>query len=69
MKRNILIIEDDVVFGRSMSNWLKKNHMDSVCVTRLSVARKELLSKEYDLVLADLRPAGREQHGTAQVDE
>lgn len=55
MKRNILIIEDDVVFGRSMGNWLKKNHMDSVCITRLSVARKELLSKEYDLVLADLR--------------
>lgn len=24
MKRNILIIEDDVVFGRSMGNWLKK---------------------------------------------
>lgn len=54
MKR-ILIIEDDVVFGRSISNWLKKQEMECEHVTTLTSARKFLASKDFDLVLADLR--------------
>lgn len=55
MKATILIIEDDVVFSRSISNWLKKKEMETECVTTLSASRKKLMSGEYDLVLADLR--------------
>ena len=53
--KNILIIEDDVVFSRSISNWLKKKGMTTGHVATLSAARKELQAKEFDLVLADLR--------------
>lgn len=53
--KNILIIEDDVVFSRSISNWLKKKGMATAYVVTLSAARKELQVKKFDLVLADLR--------------
>lgn len=53
--RKILIIEDDVVFGRSIGNWLKKQGMECRHVTTLASARKSLASDEFDLVLADLR--------------
>ena len=53
--KNILIIEDDVVFSRSISNWLKKKGMATGHVSTLSAARKELQVKKFDLVLADLR--------------
>lgn len=49
--KNILIIEDDVVFSRSISNWLKKKGMATGHVSTLSAARKELQVKEFDLVL------------------
>ena len=55
MKRTILIIEDDIIFSRSISNWLKKKNIETECVTHLSSARRKLSSGEYDLVLADLR--------------
>ena len=53
--KTILIIEDDVVFGRSIGNWLRKKGIDTAHVGTLSAARKELQAKEFDLVLADLR--------------
>ena len=53
--KNILIIEDDVVFSSSISNWLKKKGMATGHVSTLSAARKELQVKKFDLVLADLR--------------
>ena len=53
--KKILIIEDDVVFGRSIGNWLKKQGMECRHVTALAPARKSLASEEFDLVLADLR--------------
>lgn len=53
--KNILIIEDDVIFSRSISNWLKKKGMATGHVSTLSAARKELQVKKFDLVLADLR--------------
>lgn len=51
----ILIIEDDVVFGRSMSNWLRKQEMNSECATSLTTAKKCLQDRRYDMILADLR--------------
>lgn len=53
--KKILIIEDDVVFGRSIGNWLKKQGLECRHVTTLALARKSLMSDEFDLVLADLR--------------
>lgn len=53
--KKILIVEDDVVFSRSISNWLKKQDIETYCVATIRDARKSLQEKEYDLVLADLR--------------
>lgn len=50
--KKILVIEDDVVFGRSIGNWLKKQGMECRHVTALAPARKSLMSEEFDLVLA-----------------
>lgn len=53
--KNILIIEDDVVFSRTISNWLARQGMKTDSVTKLSDAGKSVKEKEYDLILADLR--------------
>lgn len=53
--KTILIIEDDIVFSRSISNWLVKKGMKTDCVTTLANARKAIGQKEFDLILADLR--------------
>lgn len=51
----ILIIEDDIVFSRTISNWLVKKGMRTECVATLANARKAIEQKEFDLILADLR--------------
>lgn len=53
--RTILIIEDDVVFSRTISNWLMKKGMTTHSVATLANARKAIVEKDFDLVLADLR--------------
>lgn len=53
--KTILIIEDDIVFSRSISNWLVKKGMKTDCVTTLANARKAIEQKEFSLILADLR--------------
>lgn len=53
--KTILIIEDDIVFSRSISNWLVKKGMKTECVATLANARKVIGQKEFDLILADLR--------------
>ena len=53
--KNILIIEDDVIFSRTISNWLTRQGMGTESVTKLSDAKKSVSEKEYDLILADLR--------------
>lgn len=53
--KTILIIEDDIIFSRSISNWLVKKGMETACVATLSDARKAIGQREFDLVLADLR--------------
>ena len=57
--KTILIIEDDVVFGRSIGNWLRKKGMDTAHVGTLSAARKELQAKEFDLVLRSKSPTSK----------
>ncbi len=53
--KNILIIEDDIIFSRTIGNWLVKQGMKVESVTKLSDAKKSVREKEYDLILADLR--------------
>lgn len=53
--KTILIIEDDIVFSRTISNWLIKKGMATVCAITLADARKKIETKEPDLILADLR--------------
>lgn len=53
--RTILIIEDDIIFSRSISNWLVKKGMKTDCVATLANARKAIEQREFDLILADLR--------------
>lgn len=53
--KTILIIEDDIIFSRSISNWLVKKSMKTACVATLSDARKAIGQREFDLILADLR--------------
>ena len=40
--KTILIIEDDIIFSRSISNWLVKKGMETACVATLSDARKTI---------------------------
>ena len=53
--KNILIIEDDVVFSRSISNWLKKKGMATGHVPPLEQPVRNFRLRRFDLVLADLR--------------
>lgn len=53
--KSILIIEDDIIFSRTISNWLSKQGMRVESVTKISDAKKSVREKEYDLILADLR--------------
>lgn len=53
--KTILIIEDDIIYARTISNWLNKQEMKTDSVGSLAKARKAISEKEYDLVLADLR--------------
>ena len=48
--KTILIIEDDIVFSRSISNWLVKKGMKTECVATLANARKAIGQKEFDLL-------------------
>ena len=40
--KTILIIEDDIVFSRSISNWLVKKGMKTECVATHAKARKAI---------------------------
>lgn len=53
--KSILIIEDDIIFSRTIGTWLVKQGMRVESVTKLSDAKKSIREKEYDLILADLR--------------
>lgn len=55
MKHTILIVEDDASFGVMLQTWLKKNDYDAVLATRYAQAKKEITSRNIDLILTDLR--------------
>ena len=55
MKHTILIVEDDASFGVMLQTWLKKNDYDAILATRYAQAKKEITSRDIDLILTDLR--------------
>lgn len=40
--KSILIIEDDIVFSRTISNWLVKQGMKTQCVATIAEARRAI---------------------------
>jgi len=55
MSRTILIVEDDIAFGVLLESWCKKNDFQVVLTSQVKQAKKEILQKDIDLVLTDLR--------------
>lgn len=55
MKHKILIVEDDASFGVMIQTWLKKNNYEADLVSRYEQAKIAISSKDYDLILTDLR--------------
>ena len=55
MKKKILIVEDDVTFGTMLNTWFAKNQWKPVLVSRVELAKQELLQDKFELILSDLR--------------
>jgi two-component system response regulator HydG len=54
-KQRILIVEDDLPFGKMLQTWFVKNGYSVFLCTGVSPAEKKLTENEYDLILTDLR--------------
>lgn len=55
MKRNILIVEDDISFGTLLQGWFKKNGFDTRWCAGIEQAKKEMAKQAFGLVISDLR--------------
>lgn len=55
MVSTVLIVEDDLTFSTMLKTWLGKKGFDVETASTSARARKILLSKEFDLVISDLR--------------
>ena len=55
MVSTVLIVEDDLTFSTMLKTWLGKKEFDVETASTSARARKILLSKEFDLVISDLR--------------
>lgn len=55
MISTVLIVEDDLTFSTMLKTWLGKKGFDVETASTSARARKILLSKEFDLVISDLR--------------
>lgn len=55
MERKILIVEDDITFGKMLESWFEKNGFVAVLLSTVKNAKKEILKQGFDLVLTDLR--------------
>jgi two-component system response regulator HydG len=54
-KQRILIVEDDISYGKMLQAWFVKNGYSVFLCTRVVQAEKELSENDYDLVITDLR--------------
>ena len=55
MKKNILIVEDDVTFGTMLKTWFDKNSWKTTWVSKVEFAKIESQNNSFDLILSDLR--------------
>jgi two-component system response regulator HydG len=55
MERKILIVEDDITFGKMLESWFEKNGFVAVLLSTVKNAKKEILKQRFDLVITDLR--------------
>lgn len=55
MARKILIVEDDITFGKMLESWFERNGFNGVFLSKVKDAKKEILKQAFDLVLTDLR--------------
>ena len=55
MSGEILIVEDNIVLGEVLSRWVCKVGIDADIATHEPAARRRMESKEYSLVLTDVR--------------
>ncbi|MDR2410599.1 MAG: sigma-54 dependent transcriptional regulator [Bacteroidales bacterium] len=55
MERKILIVEDDITFGKMLESWFEKNGFVAVLHSTVKNAKKEISKQGFDLVLTDLR--------------
>lgn len=55
MQKQILIIEDDVTFGTMLTKWFEKKSFKPTWVSKIKMAKQELQTNHFDLVLSDLR--------------
>lgn len=55
MVSSVLIVEDDLTFSTMLKTWLGKKGFDVETASTNARARKILLSKEFDLIISDLR--------------
>ena len=52
---SILIVEDDLTFSTMLKTWLGKKGFDVETASTCAKARKQITSKEFSLILSDLR--------------
>ena len=52
---SILIVEDDLTFSTMLKTWLSKKGFDVETAGTCAKARKQITSKEFSLILSDLR--------------
>jgi len=55
MNSKILIIEDDLSFGVMLQEWLTREGYETVLLSGIEKAKKEIQRQTFDLILSDLR--------------
>lgn len=55
MKKNILIVEDDVTYGTMLKTWFTRNSWEASWVSKVESAKLETKTIKFDLILSDLR--------------
>lgn len=53
--KTILIVEDDITYGMMLKTWLGKKGFQTVSVSSIARAQKQIETEHIDLILSDLR--------------
>ena len=55
MKQQILIVEDDIAFGKMIKTFLQRNNFDVCLSISGKEARENLQQRDFDLLITDLK--------------